>query len=209
VTLARLGGYFAAPLDDEVRAALDEALQALSKDGARCVERSIEGMELGPAIQFNTICPESTAFHAERLKARGADYGEDVRVRLEIGMFLPGSWYVKAQRMRRQLSGRMEAALRDADAFVLPTMRTPAPPVGASRATIGGKDFALHTAVTNLTGPFNLSGLPAISVPWTRSSDGVPISLQVAGARGRDWQVLAIARRLELASPWHRGRAVG
>lgn len=204
VTLARLGGYFAEPLDEEVRAALDDAMQALSKEGARGIEREIEGMALGPAIQFNTICPESTAYHAERLKARGPDYGEDVRVRLEIGMFLPGPWYVKAQRMRRQLADRMEAVLREADAIIVPTMRAPAPPVGANRASIGGRDFALHTAVTNLTGPFNLTGLPAISVPWTKSKEGVPISLQVAGARGRDWDVLAIARRLELASPHAR-----
>jgi Asp-tRNA(Asn)/Glu-tRNA(Gln) amidotransferase A subunit family amidase len=200
VTLVRLGGYFAAPLDDEVRQALDDAIAALKGEGARCIERSIEGMELGPAIQFNTICPESSAFHAERLRARGADYGEDVRVRLEIGMFLPGPWYVKAQRMRRVLADRMEAALRDADVFILPTMRAPAPPVGAARASIGGKDFALHTAVTNLTGPFNLTGLPAISVPWAKSKDGVPICLQIVGARGRDWDVLAIARHLEAAS---------
>jgi Asp-tRNA(Asn)/Glu-tRNA(Gln) amidotransferase A subunit family amidase len=204
VTLARLGGYFAEPLDGEVRAALDDALLALSKEGARSIERDIEGMALGPAIQFNTICPESTAYHSERLKARGADYAEDVRVRLEIGMFLPAPWYVKAQRMRRQLADRMEAVLREADAIVVPTMRAPAPPVGANRASIGGKDFALHTAVTNLTGPFNLTGLPAISVPWTKSKDGVPICLQVVGARGRDWDVLAIARRLEAASPHAR-----
>ncbi|HUQ27432.1 MAG TPA: amidase [Usitatibacter sp.] len=204
VTLARLGGYFADPLHEEVRAALDDALHALSKDGARSIEREIEGMALGPAIVFNTICPESTAFHAERLKARGPDYGEDVRVRLEIGMFLPGSWYVKAQRMRRQLADRFEAVLGEADAIVVPTMRAPAQGVGASRATIGGKDFALHTAVTNLTGPFNLTGLPAISVPWSQSAQGVPISLQVVGARGRDWDVLGIAKRLELASPHAR-----
>ena len=206
-TLARLGGYFAEPLDDEVRAALDAAFDALASDGARRIDREVAGVELGPAIMFNTICPESTAFHAERLKARGPDYGEDVRVRLEIGMFLPGPWYVKAQRMRRQLADRMDAVLREADAFLIPTMRSPAPRVGASRATIGGKEFALHTAVTNLTGPFNLTGLPATSVPWTRSKDGVPISLQVVGARGRDWDVLALARRLELASPWHGERA--
>ena len=205
VTLARLGGYFAEPLDDEVRAALDDALDALAKEGARVIQRDIEGMALGPAIQFNTICPESTAFHAERVKARGPDYGEDVRFRLEIGMFLPGSWYVKAQRMRRQLADRMDAVLGEADAIVVPTMRAPAQPVsGGNRARIGGKDYALHTAVTNLTGPFNLTGLPAISVPWTKSKDGVPICLQVVGARGRDWDVLAIARRLELASPHAR-----
>jgi len=200
VTLARLGGYFAAPLDDEVRAALDAAFAALAKDGARRIDREVEGAALGPAIQFNTICPESTAFHAERLAKRPSDYGEDVRVRLEIGMFLPGPWYVKAQRMRRELADRMDAVLAEADAIVLPTMRAPAPPVGAGRAMIGGKEFALHTAVTNLTGPFNLTGLPAISVPWTKSRDGVPICLQVVGARGRDWDVLAIARRLEAAT---------
>jgi aspartyl-tRNA(Asn)/glutamyl-tRNA(Gln) amidotransferase subunit A len=102
--------------------------------------------------------------------------------------------------MRRELADRIEAALGEDGVFVLPTMRAPALPVGAGRATIGGKDFAVHTAVTNLTGPFNLSGLPAISVPWKKSKDGVPICLQVVGARGRDWDVLAIAQRLEAAS---------
>jgi aspartyl-tRNA(Asn)/glutamyl-tRNA(Gln) amidotransferase subunit A len=58
--------------------------------------------------------------------------------------------------------------------------------------------------MTNLTVPFNLSGLPAISIPWTLSKDGAPISLQIVGRRGHDWRVLAFARRLELASPWHQ-----
>jgi Asp-tRNA(Asn)/Glu-tRNA(Gln) amidotransferase A subunit family amidase len=58
--------------------------------------------------------------------------------------------------------------------------------------------------VTDFTGPFNLTGMPAISIPWSRSRDGVPIGLQVVAARGRDWDVLAIARRLEAASPHAR-----
>jgi len=66
---------------------------------------------------------------------------------------------------------------------------------------IGEREYALHTAVTNLTMPFNLSGLPAISVPWGRSRDGVPIGLQVIGRRGCDWQVLGFAERLERAAP--------
>jgi Asp-tRNA(Asn)/Glu-tRNA(Gln) amidotransferase A subunit family amidase len=206
-TLARLGGYFAQPLDAEVKAALDQAAQALAADGARLVDRDIPGVELAPAIQLQTIAPEATAFHAERLAARAADYGEDVRVRLEMGMFLPGAWYVKAQRLRAQLVENIEAGFGDAEAFVCATMRTPAPLVGSARVDIGGAPFALHTAVTNLTLPFNLSGLPAVSVPWTRSSQGVPISLQVAGARGHDWRVLAIARRLEALSPWARHEA--
>jgi aspartyl-tRNA(Asn)/glutamyl-tRNA(Gln) amidotransferase subunit A len=206
ITIARLGGYFDQPLDREVRAALDAAVTALASDGARNVERTIEGVEMAPAIQLNTIAAEATALHAERVKARGADYGEDVRVRIEMGFFLPGAWYVKAQRLRTQLAGAIDAAFGDADAFICATMRAPAPPVGASRIEIGGKSFALHTAVTNLTLPFNLAGLPAISIPWSRSKEGVPISLQIVGKRGQDWHTLAIARRLEAASPWKRQR---
>lgn len=48
-----------------------------------------------------------------------------------------------------------------------------------------------------LTMPFNLAGLPASSVPWGRSTTGVPIGLQLIGRRGADWQVLAAAARLQ------------
>lgn len=199
-TIARLGGYFADPLDAEVKAAFDAAVRALTNDGARCVERDIRGIEAAAAIQLNTISPEATAFHMRRLIERGEGLGEDVRVRIEMGLFLPGPWYVKAQRLRTKLAENIEAAFEGVDALICPTLRAPAPPVGASRVDIGGIDYPLHTAVTNLTLPFNLSGLPAISVPWSRSRDGVPIAMQIVGKRGHDWQALAFARRLEAAS---------
>ena len=204
VKVARLGGYFEDPLDVEVRVALDEATAAAASDGAQVVARDIEGIGLAAAIRLNTISAEATAHHAGRLEERPEGYGEDVRVRLEMGMFLPASWYVKAQRLRRVLADRIEALLREADALLIPTMRAPARPVGEMRAKIGDRDYALHTAVTDFTGPFNLTGMPAISLPWSRSRDGVPIGLQVVGARGRDWDVLAIAQRLQGASPHAR-----
>ncbi|HET9652764.1 MAG TPA: amidase, partial [Usitatibacter sp.] len=201
---ARLRGYFDQPLDPEVRRAVDDAMKAAAAEGAACSETTIDGMELAPAIQFNTICPEAAAVHADLLPAKGPEYGEDVRVRLEIGHFLPGHWYVKAQRLRRALVDRIDAAFDEADVLVCATMRAPAPRIGASSVTIGEAPFALHTAVTHLTLPWNLSGLPAVSIPWTRSKDGVPICIQVVARRGEDWQALAFAERLERASPWRQ-----
>jgi Asp-tRNA(Asn)/Glu-tRNA(Gln) amidotransferase A subunit family amidase len=203
-TVARLGGYFEEPIDEEVRRALDAASRALVRDGARCVDRLIEGVELAPAIQLNTICAEATAVHAERVRLRGDAMGEDVRVRIEMGHFIPGHWYVKAQKMRRVLVAHMEAAFAGADVLLCATLRTPAPRIGAVRVDIGGKSYALHTALTHLTLPFNLAGLPAVSIPWTVSTEGVPICLQVIGPRGRDWRTLAVAQRLEAAAPWRR-----
>ncbi len=204
--VATLAGYFDQPLDAEVRAALDQARAALQSDGARIVARQVEDADLAPAIQLNTIAAEASAVHAERLRERGPDYGEDVRVRLEMGFFLPGPWYVKAQRLRTRLVEAIEAAFQRADFLLCATLRSPAPPIGAARVQIEGAAYALHTAVTQLTLPFNLSGLPAVAVPWSRSREGVPISLQIVGRRGDDWATLAAASRLEAASPWARER---
>jgi Asp-tRNA(Asn)/Glu-tRNA(Gln) amidotransferase A subunit family amidase len=197
---ARLGGYFASPLHEEVRAALEEAARALEGDGARVIERDVEGAHLAPAMLVNTIAPEATAFHAQRLADHGADFGEEVRVRLEMGLFLPGPWYVKAQRMRTRLIAAFDAVFADADFLLCPTMRAPAPVVGAARVEIEGRPFGMHAAVTNFTMPFNLAGLPAAAVPWSTSREGVPISMQVIGRRGRDWDTLAAAQRLQAAA---------
>jgi aspartyl-tRNA(Asn)/glutamyl-tRNA(Gln) amidotransferase subunit A len=194
---ARLGGYFADPLDPEVRAALDAAEAALAKDGARCSAAMVEGIADARAIQFVTIAPEASEVHLRRLVERGPAIGEEVRVRLEIGQFIPGAWYVKAQRLRRQLADAVEALFESADFLLCPTLRTPAPPVGAREVEIDGRRYPLHTAVTQLTLPWNLTGLPAITIPWSASRDGVPIGIQIVGRRGADWSVLAAGQRLE------------
>lgn len=197
IRVARLRGYFEAPIDAEVLAALDAAAAAMARDGATLADATIPGMEIAPAVQFMTLCPEAGAVHMARVRDRGADYGDDTRVRVEIANFLPGHWYTKAQRMRTRIVRDIESVFRDADVLLCATLRTPAPKAGASHVRMGGRDYPMHTAVTQLTFPFNMSGLPAVSLPWTRSRDGVPICLQVVAPRGRDWRALAVAQRLQ------------
>ncbi len=199
--IARLGGYFEQPLDPEVRAALDAAAAALAGDGARLTLATIDGIDDALAIQFVTITPEASEVHLRRLAERGPDIGEEVRVRLEIGQFIPGAWYVKAQRLRRQLADAVEALFGSADFLLCATLRTPAPPVGSRDVDIDRRRYPLHTAVTQLTLPWNLTGLPAITVPWSKSRDGVPIGIQLVGRRGADWTVLAAGQRLEALRP--------
>jgi aspartyl-tRNA(Asn)/glutamyl-tRNA(Gln) amidotransferase subunit A len=55
----------------------------------------------------------------------------------------------------------------------------------------------LHTAMTNLTLPFNLAGLPAITLPCGHGANGLPVGLQLAGKLGDDWRLLAVAHRVE------------
>jgi aspartyl-tRNA(Asn)/glutamyl-tRNA(Gln) amidotransferase subunit A len=200
--IARLGGYFEHPLDPAVLQAVSAAVQAAERDGASTSVREVEGCAIAPAVQFHTICAEATNANWERLQQAPESLGEDVRVRLEIGLFLPGHLYVKAQRLRRELSDRMDAVLQDADILICATLRTPAPKAGAATVCIGDVTYPMHTAITQLTLPFNLTGLPALSLPWSRTADGVPVCIQVVGRSGADWQVLAVAHRLQQLAPW-------
>lgn len=199
--VARLVGHFEHPLDPDVRNTLDCACDQMGGDGAQVETATIEGAELASAIYFVTVLGEAGCEHAERLRLNGSKLGDDVRIRLEIASFIPATWYLKAQRMRRQLADSLRVALEGADVLVCATMRAPAPRLGADAVEIHGKRYSLHAAVSDLTLPFSLSGLPAISIPWGNSRDGVPIGLQIVGPMGHDWKVLEVARRVEELSP--------
>jgi aspartyl-tRNA(Asn)/glutamyl-tRNA(Gln) amidotransferase subunit A len=197
VRVARPVGPFFELLDPAVRKAVDDATACMAGDGAAVGETEIPGVELAPAIQFVIICCEATQEHWTLLKTHADSFGPDVRTRLEIGQFLLGKDYVKAQRMRAQFRASLLTAFGDADVIALPTLRTPAPAVGEHMVMIGNAQLPLHTAMTNLTLLFNLSGLPAITLPCGTTADGLPIALQLAARPGAELKLLAIAQRCE------------
>lgn len=201
VRVLRLGGFFEVPLEVAVADALDELSVTMERDGASLSHGDLLGVELAPAIQFIVISTEAAAAHGNRLRNAGYLLGEDVRVRLEMAHFLPGHWYLKAQRLRRRLVDNMQALFEHADVLLCPTMRAVAPRVGATDIDIDGTNYPLHTAMSNLTLPFSLSGMPAISIPWGVTSEGVPIGMQLVAAPGQDWRLLQVALRLEKLAP--------
>lgn len=204
--VGRLDGYFAEPLDGQVRGALDAACQAMRKDGAQLDMVSMPSAGMASALQFMTITPEAAASYEDRLRRHPEKLSEEIRTRLEIANLLPAPWYVRAQRLRTILADEIDALFDQVDVLICPTLRSPAPKVGASRVTIGAATYPLHTAVTQLTMPFSLSGSPAISIPWGSAADGAPIGLQLIARHGDDWRLLAVAQRLEAVSPQHFSR---
>lgn len=189
--------YFFDPIGDDVARAVEAALRLIAADGARLVPVDLAGVENSAALQFITLCSEATDLHWQRLVSQPETLGEDVRVRLEIGQFLPAAWYVRAQRGRAELASMFDDALDQVDLLVTPTMRIEPPPNGTARITVGGRDLPLHAAVTALTMPFNLTGMPALTLDCGRGDHGLPIGLQLAGRRRDDWRVLGVGARIE------------
>jgi aspartyl-tRNA(Asn)/glutamyl-tRNA(Gln) amidotransferase subunit A len=63
--------------------------------------------------------------------------------------------------------------------------------------TINGERTDIFDALIRITGPFNVTGAPAVSIPCGETADGLPVGLQVAGRHFEDHVVLAAARALE------------
>jgi aspartyl-tRNA(Asn)/glutamyl-tRNA(Gln) amidotransferase subunit A len=80
--------------------------------------------------------------------------------------------------------------------LLTPAVVTVAPEPGPT-VEIAGSRLPIHPALTRCTLPFNLTGMPAVSVPCGRTRSGLPVALQLAGASGDDAKLLAAAARVE------------
>jgi aspartyl-tRNA(Asn)/glutamyl-tRNA(Gln) amidotransferase subunit A len=112
------------------------------------------------------------------------------------GAFVSAADYLAAQRARTVLRQRVAAMLGRVDAIISPTCPRPA-------ARLDTIDFDARFQEPSFVNPFNLLGLPAISVPCGFTGAGLPIGLQVAAGPFEESLVLRIARAFERATPWH------
>jgi len=189
--------FFFENIDDVVRNRVDAALRTLASAGAELSERAVEGIEYAPATQWITICTEACQANWALLMKRPDGISADVRLRLEVGQFIGGVDYIKAQRLRRWLRDNMLAALGEAHVLVTPSLPVRIPRAGTTTIDIAGRTLPIPTAVTRFSSPFNSAGLPAISIPIGKDTDGAPVGLQLIGRPGADATVLAVARWCE------------
>ena len=185
--------------DAEVMAAFDEALRVLEGLGAELVDVDSTPFIPSRAVNTTILIAEAYAYHEENLRTRRQDFGEGVRNRVLAGAFYSATDYIQAQRARSVLIGQMKGILLRVDAVLSPA---------AARPAASFEEFDPDTAfkTPNYTSPFNLSGLPAISVPSGFSSSALPIGLQIAGRAFDEATVLRIAHAYEQATPWHERR---
>ena len=106
--------------------------------------------------------------------------------------------YVAALGRRDALIGLWERFFDDWDALLCPVSVGPAIPHGPSAGLIevDGQPLPYQVAGTAYCSPFNLTGHPSVVLPLARSSEGLPIGVQLVGRRWDEPRLLAIASRL-------------
>ncbi len=90
------------------------------------------------------------------------------------------------------------------DAVLTPTLAMPPLPVGAIRNDEDPEaDFEAQKRFTPYTSAWNVTGMPAVSLPLHRTPDGLPVGVMLAARPAEEALLLALAAQVEAAAPWH------
>lgn len=184
-------GEYIAESDPEILSALGQAAEAFAKLGAEIVEVEIPRLREAAQANGTMVIADAAAFHRERLAEHPDWFGPDVRERLERGRAVSSSDYVLARRVQSELKRYFALFFDQFDVLLLPTTASVAAP-------IDGLDSAAYAPrLTRFTAPFNLTGLPALTVPFGFSGEGLPIGLQLVGPAWSEQVVLQAGQALE------------
>ena len=199
----RLGmpaGYFD-DLHPEVAKTTGEAIALLGK-----LAGGVKDCTLPSVTAFGNLgaMGETLAWHEDYFKKQPTKYMLPERRRLEglAAANAKATDYIRAKWELESLRRTVDDSFSDFDLVVLPTQRILPPPLDEliKRAH---DPKPTDPKVTSNTAPFDVFGLPAISIPCGFSKSGLPIGLMIAGPHFAEGKVLALARAYEQATQWH------
>ena len=192
-------GRFIEVTNPDVLDAVREAARIFQALGAEVVEVDISWLYEAALANGQMVTADGAAYHSERLEQHPELFGADVRERLESGRDLSSGEYALARRKQVEVRRRAELFFRQYHALLLPTTPITAPPFedienSASQAP----------ALTRFTAPFNLAGMPALSVPCGFTAENLPIGLQIVSGPWQESKVLQAGYAFENATTWHK-----
>jgi aspartyl-tRNA(Asn)/glutamyl-tRNA(Gln) amidotransferase subunit A len=196
-------------VDPEVARALEAALAHLAAAGASVRDVVIPALDhSGPALGA-VIISEAGAALRPLLGERFARVGVDIRIYLELAKLVSAETYLAAQRYRSRLYDETLAALGEVDLLALPVVALPPPRADELQVRVGSSEVGAVEAIARLTGPFNLTGLPALALPCGFTAAGLPVGLQLVGRPFAEARLLAAGHAYQQTTDWHRRRPPG
>ena len=199
-----------APAEDDqveadVRAAVAATAERVGQLGFACKRVTLPHPDAATRALLGILYAEASAYHAPWLRERADEYAPNTRIRLELGTLLPATVYVRAQQARRVIMQAYKELFSQVDLLLLPvgpsaSYRLAAPAV---EPTAGGGDRM--GPLIRFSGPFDLIGYPALSIPNGLTADGLPIGVQLAARPFEEGLLLQVAHAIEQAEPFWVG----
>jgi aspartyl-tRNA(Asn)/glutamyl-tRNA(Gln) amidotransferase subunit A len=184
-------------LDQQIAKAVEAAIEVLRRLTASVRETVLSSGSVPFGELYSTLRGvEAYTYHSQWIAGSPEKYQEATRQQIQKSANVKAATYMQARRQLDLLRREVNKVFVSVDLLITPTM--PAPPVAIAQA-------ADPTAVSiRNTSPFDILGLPAISVPCGFTTSGLPIGLQIVGAPFAESTVMALAHAYEDATEWHR-----
>jgi aspartyl-tRNA(Asn)/glutamyl-tRNA(Gln) amidotransferase subunit A len=187
-------------LDPEIEAAVNKAIEAIGKFTAVAGEAQLPAYGMLPIVRA-----EAYAFHLPYFTRNPELYQPQTRQLIAAGAAVTAADYIEARRELERLRRSVGSVFSSFDLLITPA--TPVSPITIEEAAApeARAPFGVPRALRN-TEPFDIFGLPAISIPCGFTQAGMPIGLQIAGPRFGESRVLALAHAYQQATDWHTRR---
>ncbi|OWA01881.1 amidase [Streptomyces sp. CS159] len=142
-----------------------------------------------------------------RLERLGRPLADDdvepfTRVLYETYRALPAADVSRALRRAQEIGWAVGAAFDEVDVLLSPTLARPTPPLGTLDTSDPGSIYRHASVYAAFTSVYNVTGMPAMSVPFGRDGQGLPLGVQFAARLGGEGTLLALAAQLERSAPW-------
>jgi amidase len=202
--------FHGVPVSAETREGIARLAAELARRGATVEERNPEGFDFEQAWETwgEIAIIERAATGGERARERVAALNATLGAGWAVargsarGAQAGLAEYAAALTRRDALTGVLERFFQRWDAFLCPVTVSPAighVPFGTP-IEVDGKPVPYFIAGTAYTCPFNLTGHPAVVLPLTRSREGLPIGMQVLGARWSEPGLISLCKELILVT---------
>ena len=182
--------------DPAVAAEVRQFGEALFGEALRDVNQVASLAEAFGASYAAIQAAEVFDVHADRVPAQPDLFGPEVLERLRGAAETKGWEYVRALKQRKQLQATLAVFFERFDLLAMPTIGIVAPPLQARAVTLGGREAPVARTLLSLTRPWNLVGLPAVTIP-AGMVEGLPVGLQLIAPRGWDAWLLDVAATLQ------------
>lgn len=208
--------YFAEGTNEEVKKALTDAMELMKQNGAEveyfslkmvdyvipayyiiaCAEAS-SNLERFDGVKYGYRNMEATELHEMYKKSRAEGFGEEVKRRILLGSFVLSAgyydaYYLKALKAKALIKKEFDQAFEKYDCILAPASPTTAPKIGTSLCD------PLQMYLSDIyTVAVNLAGLPAVSIPCGRDSQGLPVGMQIIGDCFQEKKILQTAAAYE------------
>ncbi|HEY3597247.1 MAG TPA: amidase [Paraburkholderia sp.] len=196
--------HFFGANERDVEARVEEAIKVLEALGAQIVDFEVPNLQYGLGAIYAIELASSSAYHDRGLQQGAtAAMADDVRTLVEVGRMVSASDYLKAEQLRALLIEDFKAVFERVDVVVTPASPVTAWRRGQAAVVTGGVEESPLAASWRLTYPFNLTGLPALSLPCGFDARGLPVGLQIAGKPFDEATILRVAQAYEGVHRWN------